>query len=1161
MMRGTDPEPGPDLGPDPRSESDSSDASLSPVAPLESPEDSVIDLPLDARPDPAEYKTEVRKRGGESSDSGKESDEENKMEEDYEREDEQEDEYEESEGEFQDCEGFEDRGEYSWNCYLTTIEEEEEEEVAEDEEELPEEEEDSGNDSDLEKSELETFEMLEKLCEIESKERGEKTERGRIQSYHEYKRLKETSPTIVVEYKNQIVVDKDVKGKIKPTEAKFGEFQRQESDVSMDTSCESWSEILGQEELRDRKMDFVEDSKIDTPEIRVMDEDRNFDWRLDDDGRESVLEIRVPLDFDSGDIPSPWMVHKSDLRTVEDAGSEDNAGLRSFEASSSAVSEESEILSQNGMSGGFGGFCADPTRTAEVLDDYDVDNAEGNETAGVFDEYRNPAGKLSVDACRNSEDSEELWTTGRNALLETQKPGFEGPGEPVDSNPGGRPCESIGRNDLRGRPPLAINTPELAVPLRPPMKHDPESKIKSALKRASSKKRKKHKVQFDESLNKFFEADYVILIREECGGGGCDCGGGDYCYAEDDDEDEICGPPVVQSLDLAPFDPPVEFVDQLTLSPPDGYKDHCIHHPPLPDDDKERWPPEEPKCEDGQTQTTPTSETEDNDGSLSLSAEQPEKKERYIVETITMTTVTERRIIREAEEAEGAGVLSHPLSHTMSHSASHPGSHKDSAASHLTSKDKEMSLSFKLGSNSLKPNSALRQLFPRIASPPPDKSPDSDDDSLQSNLIKRTIERNTLRRSLVRYPDIRKRAQAKKNENSLVERIKKLTCDIDDDDASSTPPVRSSPTGEESKDIQGHIHSSTAVVESSKVPAYRKITDIFIRNKEPHPVVLQAPSSVEHQYPYYQPYNPPDLGNGLPKTRQNHEARKQFLSSLAPLTACVSSNIDDAPGSRDSTSTVDTEYSLGDIDDVLKDQKPQPDIVVGTPGNESDELALFVQQDASRIERLRKRYSSAGGSDDEQDDYGFNRRPSVRGIKPRFGSTTEILQQMQSQIAPPLPSGSHVSWPYYPPEDRNGYRRYVEEPHYSQNVIHVQQGQSVRLPYQAGPVQVHLMGGPQSRQVVVRGTQTISTYYQIPRASPEQFPRGPLVYYPRSPICGSPTKMKLERGVPEGASASPHQEQAALPPPPGPPVLPQGPPVPAQTLPITDPPMMYAMNV
>ncbi|XP_014250734.1 uncharacterized protein LOC106667355 [Cimex lectularius] len=802
----------PDVCPEPGAESDATDSSLSPRC---------------------EKEGKILSRKKESSDSGKDSEEEDAMEE---------------EEDFEDCEEYEEVP--GWN-YLQTIEEEEED--LEDE--------DSGNDSDVEKTELETFEMLEQMCEEEARKAKEKGERGRIVSYHEYKRVKGSKDD--EDYENQLVFEKEIG-------------------------------------------------------VRLKD--------------------------------SKW--------------------------SGSAQS------------------------------------------------------------------------------------GYE----------------------LRPRPPTLINNSSVLTG-GGSMKHEPDSKIKSALKRASSKKRKKHKVQFDESLNKFFDADYVILIREECGGGGCECGGGDYCYAEDDDEEEL------QALDLTPFDPPVEFVDQLTLSPPDGYKDYCIHRT-SPDEchqeQEAEWRPEPPKVEDGTTQTTPTSENEQDDDNIA--GDMPEKKERYIVETITMTTVTERRIIRETEEAS-------------------------EAASTAKEKEKEMTLTFKLGSNSLKPNSALRQLFPRIASPPPDKSPDSDDDSLQSNLIKRTIERNTLRRSLVRYPDIRKRNQAKKNENSLVERIKKLTCDIDEEEA------RSSPTGEESK-------------EESKIPAYRKITDIFIRNKEPHPVVLQTPASVEHQYPYYQPYNPPDLGNGLHKPRSVTEARKQFLSSLAPLAACVTSR-DDTPGSRDSTSTVDTEYSLNDIDDVLKEQKPQPDIVVGTPGNESDELALFVQQDASRIERLRKRYNS--GSDDEHDDYGFNRRPSVRGIKPRFGSTTEILQQMQSQMAP-LPSGSHISWPYY--DDRNGYRRY-EEPHFSQNVIHVGQGQSVRVPYPPGPVQVHLI--PQ-RQVVVRGTQTISTYYQIPR-----YPR-PVVYYPRPSVCSSPTKMKLERGVPEGASSSPHQEHLLPPPPP-----------PANQQ--VDQPMMYAMNV
>lgn len=73
-----------------------------------------------------------------------------------------------------------------------------------------------------------------------------------------------------------------------------------------------------------------------------------------------------------------------------------------------------------------------------------------------------------------------------------------------------------------------------------------------------------------------------------------------------------------------------------------------------------------------------------------------------------------------------------------------------------------------------------------------------------------------------------------------------------------------------------------------------------------------------------------------------------------------------------------------------------------------DELALFVQRDASRIDRIRKRYSlnssssqAAGsdGEDDEHDDYGFNRRPSVRGIRPRFGTTQEIVNQVRTTKA------------------------------------------------------------------------------------------------------------------------------------------------------------------
>lgn len=122
--------------------------------------------------------------------------------------------------------------------------------------------------------------------------------------------------------------------------------------------------------------------------------------------------------------------------------------------------------------------------------------------------------------------------------------------------------------------------------------------LKSALKRGSStkKSKKKNRVTFDESLNKFFDADYVILIREEPDEyeaeydfGGCECGESfcyDECCEDEDDEDSLQEPPSPFRTDLcAAFDPPVEFVDQVTLSPPDGYKDtshYCPHHHPRP---------------------------------------------------------------------------------------------------------------------------------------------------------------------------------------------------------------------------------------------------------------------------------------------------------------------------------------------------------------------------------------------------------------------------------------------------------------------------------------------------------------------------------------------------------------------------------------------------
>lgn len=153
------------------------------------------------------------------------------------------------------------------------------------------------------------------------------------------------------------------------------------------------------------------------------------------------------------------------------------------------------------------------------------------------------------------------------------------------------------------------------------------------------------------------------------------------------------------------------------------------------------------------------------------------------------------------------------------------------------------------------------------------------------------------------------------------------------------------------------------------------------------------------------------------------DARRQFLSTLAPLTACVAGQRDDmsfyslATGDRNSTgSSRGSEYSIGDIDAILQSEdakKVAPDVIAGTPGQEqNDELAAFAQQEATRTERIKKRYnnnaetnstvsvptSNAGSDDDdEQNDYGFNHRPSVRGIKPR--SNEEMLEEMQTQLS------------------------------------------------------------------------------------------------------------------------------------------------------------------
>ncbi|GFS96717.1 uncharacterized protein NPIL_412351 [Nephila pilipes] len=78
----------------------------------------------------------------------------------------------------------------------------------------------------------------------------------------------------------------------------------------------------------------------------------------------------------------------------------------------------------------------------------------------------------------------------------------------------------------------------------------------------------------------------------------------------------------------------------------------------------------------------------------------------------------------------------------------------------------------------------------------------------------------------------------------------------------------------------------------------------------------------------------------------------------------------------------------------------------------SDELENFVHESTERVERIRKRYHVSKKQHFRLD---VPRHAPVRGIRPRFGSTAEILQLMQKQNNPPFISlggtKNHMSWP------------------------------------------------------------------------------------------------------------------------------------------------------
>ncbi|GFR14716.1 uncharacterized protein TNCT_134371 [Trichonephila clavata] len=121
-----------------------------------------------------------------------------------------------------------------------------------------------------------------------------------------------------------------------------------------------------------------------------------------------------------------------------------------------------------------------------------------------------------------------------------------------------------------------------------------------------------------------------------------------------------------------------------------------------------------------------------------------------------------------------------------------------------------------------------------------------------------------------------------------------------------------------------------------------------------------------------------------------------------------------------SSDTEDCQNNLAEEEELIKPKKEccyvsisdcSGDSGVSTSIPKSDELENFVYESTERVERIRKRYHISR----THVRLDVPRHAPVRGIRPRFGSTAEILQLMQKRNNPPFITFSgtknHMSWP------------------------------------------------------------------------------------------------------------------------------------------------------
>ncbi|XP_076365282.1 uncharacterized protein LOC143254273 [Tachypleus tridentatus] len=294
-----------------------------------------------------------------------------------------------------------------------------------------------------------------------------------------------------------------------------------------------------------------------------------------------------------------------------------------------------------------------------------------------------------------------------------------------------------------------------------------------------------------------------------------------------------------------------------------------------------------------------------------------------------------------------------------------------------------------------------------------------------NSQIRETIERNALRRSLQKKTKAQKKyapsggeinkekpKSSPKSDTTLVEKLKWLTSEISEQEGELGTDANS--LQNDSCNIVEKCDHETISLEGEEPENGKMRCDRYLGRSIP--VILRKKRQIHGQRNLEK--RPSSLGSDW----EDLCSREERLATMMIPSDLRDWKIDNQPPKSGSSTPYGNGNSQpftygGVTDDIRSLHAPSLRLSHGDQrgvltSSTSDELERFVKEDLMRIERIRKRYSLS--EDDAGLTFGFSRRPSVRGIRPRFGSTTEIMKQMQLQLRPPtlINTRNHVTWPH-----------------------------------------------------------------------------------------------------------------------------------------------------